>query len=668
MISILGKYRFENNVQDSSGNLNHGAIVNIGIISGGSIVGKGYTFVNNGTTVSYINTNISELSRPFFISVWAQPSSIPASSGVRERVFSCNNVANDVALAGGFQNNTFIITDEASGDYIQFLGATAGTKYHIVVYYGIESGQNILKLYVNGKLIGSKLSTSQGLLTGSITIGGSSLSSRIFNGVIDEVIVGTGEPTLSDVKRMMLGLSPIHQTRHLSNYEKFRDNVLRDGGTFDDNLYKEEFAKLHPILRKESTTLIVPGAYKTGIIYGMNTLNGNLVPLTFSRGTSGSYFDKNRQMQIAGVNVPRINYNPYTGELRGYLFEAATTNLIYNSLFVQANGGWSFSMLQPTYNTGFTEQGRPFVTLTKLDANSNRAMGSSTVSSIANQTYTYRITVRADTSNKLSFGIGANADGAGNPLWGTEADTGFRIIKGPGTITRATGALINVRNLSTTEDTIIEVYRKYTNAGISIIAYVYPDESSSMIQGASVKVSTPQLEISPIGQCTSQIDTSAGALSRQYDYAASSIDLFNDTNTTLYFHGQKKSKGSTNITFARYNLVNNGIFAYNNTNLDQLLSYDGVNVNTVLIAGSNETVNKITGSVGPTGMRLLVNNNGSGDLDPYKGTFSNGTNTLPNVFFGSYGSQLGTHQNHVRCFSIIQRELTLSEQQILTTL
>lgn len=52
---------------------------------------------------------------------------------------------------------------------------------------------------------------------------------------------------------------------------------------------------------------------------------------SFTRATSASYYDTNGNLQTAGPNVPRFDYNPRTLQPRGLLGEGPNTNLLYPS-------------------------------------------------------------------------------------------------------------------------------------------------------------------------------------------------------------------------------------------------------------------------------------------------------------------------------------------------
>lgn len=60
--------------------------------------------------------------------------------------------------------------------------------------------------------------------------------------------------------------------------------------------------------------------------------NGVLAPfVTFTRASTGTYFDSAGVMRTAAVDEPRIDYDPATLELRGLLVEEQRTNLLLRS-------------------------------------------------------------------------------------------------------------------------------------------------------------------------------------------------------------------------------------------------------------------------------------------------------------------------------------------------
>ena len=61
--------------------------------------------------------------------------------------------------------------------------------------------------------------------------------------------------------------------------------------------------------------------------------------ITFTRASSGTYFDSNRVMQLASANTPRFNHNPNTKESLGLLIEEQRTNSIRNNTMQGAVAG-----------------------------------------------------------------------------------------------------------------------------------------------------------------------------------------------------------------------------------------------------------------------------------------------------------------------------------------
>lgn len=61
--------------------------------------------------------------------------------------------------------------------------------------------------------------------------------------------------------------------------------------------------------------------------------------ITFTRASSGTFFDSNGAIQTAPVNTPRFDHNPLTGESLGLLIEEQRTNSIRNNTMVGAVAG-----------------------------------------------------------------------------------------------------------------------------------------------------------------------------------------------------------------------------------------------------------------------------------------------------------------------------------------
>lgn len=61
--------------------------------------------------------------------------------------------------------------------------------------------------------------------------------------------------------------------------------------------------------------------------------------ITFTRGSTGTYFDTAGVLQSAAINVPRFDYDPTTLLPRGILIETSITNRIRNNTMVGAAAG-----------------------------------------------------------------------------------------------------------------------------------------------------------------------------------------------------------------------------------------------------------------------------------------------------------------------------------------
>ena len=66
---------------------------------------------------------------------------------------------------------------------------------------------------------------------------------------------------------------------------------------------------------------------------------GPYTPITFTRASTGTYFDSTGTLQSAAIDVPRLDYNPSTLAAQGFLVEEARTNSIRNNTMQGAVAG-----------------------------------------------------------------------------------------------------------------------------------------------------------------------------------------------------------------------------------------------------------------------------------------------------------------------------------------
>jgi hypothetical protein len=106
----------------------------------------------------------------------------------------------------------------------------------------------------------------------------------------------------------------------------------------------------------------------------LNFLSGTLDSrITFSRGSTATYYDSSGTLVSAAINAPRFDYNPSTLAARGLLIEEARTNSVRNSSAVGGSAGvaptnWSAngtnqSGITVTVVGVGTENGMPYVDL-----------------------------------------------------------------------------------------------------------------------------------------------------------------------------------------------------------------------------------------------------------------------------------------------------------------
>jgi hypothetical protein len=72
------------------------------------------------------------------------------------------------------------------------------------------------------------------------------------------------------------------------------------------------------------------------------------------RNSEATYFDANGVLQTAGINEPRIDYDPATGECRGLLVEGQRTNI---QLYSRMQQGWEFTGYDEVYNAAIAPNG-----------------------------------------------------------------------------------------------------------------------------------------------------------------------------------------------------------------------------------------------------------------------------------------------------------------------
>jgi len=100
-----------------------------------------------------------------------------------------------------------------------------------------------------------------------------------------------------------------------------------------------ELNALPTVVKNNASLALIADSYKEGIIYAMNGDNKSIDEIGFARGSQATFEDANGNIQLAGVNMPRLNYRG--GVLQGWLIEPSSSNLFTDSGCINGLSGFS---------------------------------------------------------------------------------------------------------------------------------------------------------------------------------------------------------------------------------------------------------------------------------------------------------------------------------------
>lgn len=136
----------------------------------------------------------------------------------------------------------------------------------------------------------------------------------------------------------------------ITKLENYRYNLSLIGITIDEVLLLNLYQNLPIDVQIRAKVILLPIAAKEGVVYGMDNITGDLVPFSFSRASSATLFDKDKNMELVGNNIPRIDYGNYTDDVK-LLVEKESTNLLVDSaLATTLNGTYSTGLSMLTIN------------------------------------------------------------------------------------------------------------------------------------------------------------------------------------------------------------------------------------------------------------------------------------------------------------------------------
>ena len=262
--------------------------------------------------------------------------------------------------------------------------------------------------------------------------------------------------------------------------------------------------------------------------------------ITFTRASTGTFFNSAGVLTSAGADVPRFDYNPATLAAQGLLIEEARTNSIRNNTMQGAVAGtpgtlptnWSVftaltGLTREVVGTG-TENGITYIDI-KLSGTPSAAGGytiyqeaATGVAALSGQTWTI--------SQYLKLQGGSLTGISPVRLYFQENNSGGGYLtEQQTTIANPTSAALSTQRSSAT--------RTLTNASTAFLSGGLTLGLTGAAIDITLRIGLPQLEQGAFA--TSVIPTTTTALTRSADVASVNTlsPWFNSTEYTLYHEG-----------------------------------------------------------------------------------------------------------------------------------
>lgn len=235
--------------------------------------------------------------------------------------------------------------------------------------------------------------------------------------------------------------------------EQFIQYCLPLGG--NPQLISAAYEEIEPDIRQKANILLFPSVFEAGVVYGMNTSTGGLVPFAFSRKSEATYFDRNVSMKTANIDTPRIDYRNYSEKAK-ILMEKETTNLVSNIV--------NQSDILVSY---LTQKAFEYSEWTQIKKNSGSGVFSARTSFFAynfgvGRDYVTSILATKGDSDIISLATYQNG-------FTTEASKTIRF--GAGTFEDISPSLFKVNGLTEDAPTMVEIRGKTNINQIEMIAY-----------------------------------------------------------------------------------------------------------------------------------------------------------------------------------------------------
>lgn len=237
--------------------------------------------------------------------------------------------------------------------------------------------------------------------------------------------------------------------------------------------------------------------------------------VTFTRASTGTYFDSAGVMQTAAIDVPRVDYRPSTLALRGLMVEEQRTNIVLRSQELDNATSWTVSNGTITANDATAPDGT--VTAEKLVEASGATGNKQVIQSVSVSSgviYTISAYVKAAERNCILLGFGSATPWGG----GAQREASFNlgtasVIASSGGVTATITAASNgwyrcqvVSPVTTAAATPFHVLRLVNAAG---------SPSYAGVAGSGIHLWGAQFEAG--GFASSYIPTAATAQTRSID-------------------------------------------------------------------------------------------------------------------------------------------------------
>jgi hypothetical protein len=276
--------------------------------------------------------------------------------------------------------------------------------------------------------------------------------------------------------------------------------------------------------------------------------------ITFTRASTGSYFDSAGTLQSAAVNAPRLDYNPSTLAAQGLLIEESRTNSIRNNTGVGAAAGTPGTL--PTN----------WQAATTGDGITREIIGTGTENGITYIDIKYSGTPLSTSNLAISFELVNQVAASSGQAWTESAYIKLQAGSFSGTTTTlsllGTNGSSGLENFQTAaiastpanlRECRLSVAGTFTNAGTT---HAQPRVRIGYTVGVAfditLRIGLPQLELGAFA--TSVIPTSTVALTRSADVASVNTlsPWYNAVEGTLYaesFLTRQSATAGTNVFY-----------------------------------------------------------------------------------------------------------------------